>query len=82
MAHFTPEFYETHHTDHQRGVVTVVAQGSVSAQAFLAGSSPEDSSYSARAVGHIDLSDFILQDDISSSVVHELLDTIDNWEVL
>jgi hypothetical protein len=78
MADFSPEFYLSHTTDVNRGCVDVVAEGTVRQQAYIGGSSPEDITFTVRAIGCLDFTDI---PDTKRATVQAMLDTVQEWEV-
>ena len=79
MADFSPDFYVTHTVDPQRGLVDVVAQGTVRQQAYIGGSSPEDIAFTVQAIGSLDAADL---PDADRATVIDRISTITDWEVL
>lgn len=70
LVHFTPEV--------DRGLISVIAEGSYTHQAYIAGSSPEDRVIQCRAIGSIDAADMPA---VTRSAITDALDTITDWDV-
>ena len=78
MSNFSPDSYLSHTTDVNRGCVDVIAEGTVENQIYIAGPSPEDITFTARAIGCLDFTEI---PDTKTSTIESMLDTITNWEI-
>ena len=75
---FSPEFLISYTLDSSKTLVTVIAEGELTVQRFIAGASPEDTAVSARAVGSVCITQL---DSYDRTGVTAVLDTIDDWDV-
>ena len=76
--HFSPEFLISYNLDSSKTLVTVVAEGELTIQRFIAGASPEDTAVSARAIGSLCITQL---DSYDQKGITAVLDTIDDWDV-
>ena len=76
---FSPDFLVGYSIDSSKTLVTVIAEGDVEHQRYLAGSSPEDYVTTGRAIGTICIT---LLSDYSRKGVAAAMHDIDDWEVL
>ena len=69
---FSPEFLISYVLDSSKTLITVVAEGELTIQRFIAGASPEDTAVAARAIGTLC---------ITCVDTYKGLDLIDDWDV-
>lgn len=75
---FSPEFLISYTLDSSKTLVTVIAEGELTIQRFIAGASPDDTAVCARAVGSICITQL---DSYDRTGITAVLDTIDDWDV-
>ena len=76
---FSPDFLVGYTLDSSKTLVTVIAEGDVEHQRYLAGSSPEDYVTTGRAIGSICIT---LLRELSNKAVAAAMHDINDWEVL
>ena len=76
---FSPDFLVGYSIDSSKSLVTVIAEGDVEHQRYLAGSSPEDYVTTGRAVGTICIT---LLPEYSRKGVSAGMHSIEDWEVM
>lgn len=75
---FSPEFLISYNLDSSKTLVTVVAEGELTVQRFIAGASPDDTAVCARAIGSLCITQL---DSYDQKGITAALDTIDDWDV-
>ena len=75
---FTPEFLINYTLDSSKTLVTVIAEGELTVQRYIAGSSPDDTAVTARAIGSLCIS---YLDNYDRKGITNALDQIDDWDV-
>ena len=75
---FSPEFLISYVLDSSKTLITVVAEGELTFQRFIAGASPEDTAVAARAIGTLCIT---CVDSYDRSGITAALDLIDDWDV-
>ena len=75
---FTPEFLVNYTLDSSKTLVTVIAEGELTIQRYIAGSSPDDTAVAARAIGSLCIT---YLDSYDRKGITNALDQIDDWDV-
>ena len=76
---FSPDFLVGYTLDSSKTFVSVIADGDVEHQRYLAGSSPEDYVTTGRAIGTICIT---LLRELSNKAVDAAMHSIEDWEVM
>ena len=75
---FSPEFLISYTLDSSKTLVTVVAEGELTIQRFIAGSSPDDTAVCARAIGTLCITEL---DSYDRKGITSVLDRVEDWDV-
>ena len=75
---FSPEFLISYVLDSSKTLITVVAEGELTIQRFIAGASPEDTAVAARAIGTLCIT---CVDTYDRTGISAALDLIEDWDV-